>query len=58
VIATALKGLVEKLADKAEQYFDAVNRNRRLFYARKHNLAVREKDSMLFLWFINRRHKI
>ncbi len=54
----ALKGLVEKLADKAEQYFDAVNRNRRLFYARKHNLAVREQDSMLFLWFINRRHKI
>ena len=54
----ALKGLVEKLADKAEQYFDAVNRNRRLFYARKHNLAVREQDSMLFLWFVNRRHKI
>ncbi len=54
----ALQGLIDKLADKAERYFDAVNRNRRLFYGRRHNLAVQEVDSMLFIWFINRRHKI
>ncbi len=49
-----IKQLVEFIANKTADLFSPVNENRRKFYARRVNLALRERQDRLLIYFVQR----